>query len=83
MKFARWTILLGALTAILVVGCMLAVAQSKWEVVVPHTVFNEKVRMAAFLNADFGVTGGAGDIGKARYTTDGGKTWAQADSSGG
>jgi hypothetical protein len=39
--------------------------------------------MAAFLNENFGIIGGAGDVGKARYTSDGGKTWTVADSSGG
>ncbi|MBN1834113.1 MAG: hypothetical protein JW896_18595 [Deltaproteobacteria bacterium] len=58
-------------------------AQAQWQVVVPQTLFAEKLRIAAFLNEDFGVTGGAGDIGKADYTLDGGKTWATADTSGG
>ncbi|MBN2321189.1 MAG: hypothetical protein JXR49_19065 [Acidobacteria bacterium] len=83
MKYARFIILFGVLVSILVVGCVLAAAQPQWKVVVPQTVFGEKVRMAAFLNANFGITGGAGDVGKASYTTDGGKTWATADSSGG
>lgn len=42
----------------------------------PHTVFNDKLRFAAFFNENFGVTGGAGDIGKARVTQDGGNSWA-------
>ena len=83
MKYARFSIFLGVLVSILVAVGIPAVAQAQWEVVVPQTRFEEKLRMAAFLNEYFGLTGGAGDIGKARYTTDGGKTWAQADSSGG
>lgn len=83
MKYARFTISLGVLVSILVFGCVFAAAQASWDVVVPKTLFNEKLRIAAFHNENFGVTGGAGDIGKARVTTDGGKTWAQADSSGG
>jgi hypothetical protein len=83
MKHARVTIPLCALVSTLVIGCVFAAAQANWEVVVPETLFGEKLRMAAFLNESFGFTGGAGDVGKASYTTDGGKTWAQADSSGG
>ncbi len=83
MKPARFTILLGVLVSILVAGYVFAASQARWKVVVPQTLFAEKLRIAAFLDENFGVTGGAGDIGKARYTSDGGKTWSQADSSGG
>ena len=87
MKYARFTVLLGLLVLTLVAGCATGVAteksQAQWQVVIPQTVFAEKLRIAAFLNEDFGLTGGAGDIGKADYTLDGGKTWATADSSGG
>jgi hypothetical protein len=83
MKHARFAILLGALVSILVAACIPAAAQSQWKVVLPKTNVGEKWRMAAFLNESFGLTGGAGDVGKARYTSDGGKTWAVADSSGG
>ena len=83
MKYARFTIVFGVLAAILTIGLATAVAQSEWKAVIDHKVFNEKIRFAAFFNADFGLTGGAGDIGKARYTLDGGKTWTQVDSSGG
>ena len=83
MKYAKFTILSGVLVSTLVIGCVFAAAQAKWEVVVPQTAFGEKLRFAAFLNESFGFTGGAGDVGKASVTTDGGKTWAQADSSGG
>jgi hypothetical protein len=83
MKYARFTILVGVLVSTLVLGCVFATAQGKWETVVPQTIFAEKLRIAAFFNESFGFNGGAGDIGKARYTADGGKTWAQADSSGG
>jgi hypothetical protein len=80
MKYARFTILLGVL---LVAGYVLAASQAQWKVVVPKTMFGEKVRMAAFLDENFGITGGAGDVGKAHHTSDGGKTWTTADSSGG
>ena len=83
MRYARFTILFGVLVSILVVGGMVASAQAEWKIVIPKTNFNEKLRVAAFEDGNFGVTGGAGDIGKARHTTDGGKTWAQAQSSGG
>lgn len=83
MRYAKFTILSGVLVSILVLGCVFAAAQADWEVVVRQTRFEDKLRFAAFLNDNFGLTGGAGDIGKARYTSDGGKTWAQADTSGG
>ena len=83
MKYTRFTILVGVLVSTLVIGCMFAAAQAGWDVVVPQTRFEDKLRIAAFFSESFGLTGGAGDIGKARYTSDGGKTWAQADTSGG
>jgi hypothetical protein len=83
MKYTRFAILSGVLVSVLVFGCMFAAAQAGWKIITPKTVFNEKLRVAAFEDSNFGVTGGAGDIGKARYTTDGGKTWKQVDSSGG
>ena len=55
----------------------------KIQVVIPQKVFAEKLRIAAFLNENVGFNGGAGDIGKARFTQDGGKSWIQSDSSGG
>ena len=82
MKYTRFAILSGVLVSTLVVGCMLASAQSKWEIIIPQSNFGEKLRSTAFHNENFGVTGGAGDVGKARYTSDGGKTWHQAPSSG-
>jgi hypothetical protein len=82
MKYAGFTILLGVLILASCAGPSPA-ADDAWKVVVPQTLFDEKLRIAAFLNEEFGFNGGAGDIGKARYTTDGGKTWTQADTSGG
>ena len=58
-------------------------SQAQWQAVAPQPKVGEKLRMAAFFNEKFGLTGGAGDVGKARYTLDGSKTWAVADSSGG
>lgn len=43
----------------------------------------QPVRMAAFLDETFGVTGGATGAGKTHYTSDGGATWTLAESSGG
>jgi hypothetical protein len=94
MKSTRFTILLGVLVSTLVAGFVFAAtqpptdvptekSQAQWKVVVPQTLFAEKLRIAAFLDENFGLTGGAGDIGKAKYTSDGGKTWTMADSSGG
>jgi len=81
--YARFAILLGVLLSTLVVWCVLAAAQPQWKTVLPQTNVGDKWRMAAFLDNNFGLTGGAGDPGKARYTLDGGKTWTVADSSGG
>ncbi|HJX35272.1 MAG TPA: hypothetical protein VJ373_08870, partial [Desulfatiglandales bacterium] len=91
MKYARYIILL---VVFLVAGCVFAATQpptgvqtqepqAQWKAVIPQTLFADKLRMAAFLNENFGINGGAGDVGKARYTSDGGKTWTMADSSGG
>ena len=86
MKHTRLTILAGVLVSTLVVGCMLASAQSKWEIIIPQSNFGAnlgaKLRATAFHDENFAVTGGAGDAGKASFTTDGGKNWTQAASSG-
>jgi hypothetical protein len=83
MKRARFNILLGVLVSTLVAGFVLAATQAQWKILVPHTKAGEKMRMAAFHDENFGITGGAGDVGKAHYTSDGGKTWTMANSSGG
>ena len=86
MKSCRFIILLGVFVSILFSGCtsvQIKKSPAQWQVVVPQTLFAEKLRYAAFLNDEFGLNGGAGDIGKARFTMDGGKTWIQAESSGG
>ena len=94
MKYARWFNFISALVLVLIAAGMLAAAkppgnaetkesQAQWKVVIPQTLFAEKMRMAAFFDEKFGVMGGAGDPGKAHYTLDGGKTWTVADSSGG
>jgi hypothetical protein len=86
MKHTRFAILLGVLVSTLVVGCAMATAQSNWEIIIPQSNFGAnlgaKLRATAFHDENFGVTGGAGDAGKASFTTDGGKTWTQAASSG-
>jgi photosystem II stability/assembly factor-like uncharacterized protein len=56
--------------------------QAQWEVVL-QTKVEQPVRMTAFLDETFGVTGGATGAGKAHYTTDGGETWTMAETSGG
>ena len=89
MKYARFAIFGIALASILVAGYLLAAPQpaenpqAQWKVILPKTNVGDKWRMASFLDENFGFTGGAGDVGKARYTLDGGKTWTAADSSGG
>jgi photosystem II stability/assembly factor-like uncharacterized protein len=55
---------------------------SRWEEIA-RVAATQPVRMPAFLNENFGVTGGATGAGKTHYTTDGGATWTMAESSGG
>ena len=87
MRHTRLAILYGVLVFALVVGSMPAAAQSKWEIIIPQSDFGAtlgaKLRATAFHTETFGVTGGAGNEGKASVSTDGGKTWTQAPSSGG
>ena len=86
MKYTRLAILPGVLVFTLVIGCVMASAQSNWDIIIPQSNFGAnlgaKLRATAFHNENFGVTGGAGDAGKASVSTDGGKTWTQAASSG-
>jgi hypothetical protein len=58
------------------------ILDNPWEVVI-DTQVKQPVRMAAFLNENFGLTGGFSGAGKANRTLDGGKTWTISDSSGG
>jgi hypothetical protein len=51
-----------------------------WEIVLQREI-EQPMRVAAFLDDAFGVTGGPSDAGKAHYTTDGGATWTSAESS--
>ena len=51
-----------------------------WEIVLQREIA-QPMRVAAFLDSAFGITGGPSDAGKAHYTTDGGKTWTSAESS--
>jgi len=94
MRYARLIILTSVLVLTLVAAGVLSATppttgtptkepQAQWKVVIPQTLFAEKMRMAAFLDEKFGIMGGAGDPGKAHFTLDGGKTWTVADSSGG
>ena len=53
-----------------------------WEVVL-QTEVEQPVRMAAFLDGTFGLTGGADNAGRAHYTSDGGQTWTKATNSSG
>jgi len=86
MRHTRLAILYGGLVFALIVGSVPAAAQAKWEIIIPQSNFGAdlgaKLRATAFHTETFGVTGGAGNEGKASVTTDGGKNWTQADSSG-
>jgi photosystem II stability/assembly factor-like uncharacterized protein len=82
------------LVAVLVGGCVpadappatIAQTQTKnadpWRVVLQRDV-EQPMRVAAFLDASFGLTGGSADVGRAHVTTDGGRTWRLAESSEG
>jgi len=59
-----------------------AKADSPWQVVFEKEAKQPK-RLAAFLDENFGLTGGPDSGGKAQYTTDGGKIWTMADTSSG
>jgi photosystem II stability/assembly factor-like uncharacterized protein len=74
------------LCALLMAGCAptaaptVAERQPRWEVVL-QTEVTQPVRMAAFLDGTFGLTGGADNAGRAHVTTDGGQSWTMAESS--
>ncbi len=55
---------------------------SSWELVKEIKV-KQPVRLAAFLNEDFGITGGFSANGKTHYTSDGGVSWLKSEQSGG
>jgi photosystem II stability/assembly factor-like uncharacterized protein len=55
---------------------------SPWKVVL-QTRVTQPVRMAAFLDETFGLTGGPDYAGRAQHTTDGGQTWTMAEDSAG
>ena len=59
-----------------------AKVDSPWQVVLEKEV-KQGMRMAAFLDENFGLTGGPNSEGKAQYTTNGGEAWTMADTSGG
>jgi len=59
-----------------------AESASPWEVVL-QTRVKQPVRMAAFLDETFGLTGGPDYAGRAQHTTDGGQTWTMAEDSAG
>ncbi len=82
------------LVAVLVGGCAPADAPSAttaqtqtensgpWRVVLQRDI-EQPMRVAAFLDASFGLTGGSADVGRAHVTTDGGQTWTLAERSEG
>ena len=53
-----------------------------WELIFEKKV-TQPVRMAAFLDEEFGITGGGTGAGKTHYSTDGGENWTMAETSGG
>lgn len=90
MKSTRFFIFTGLLALLFSAGCTqpepevsATENQREWKLVEPRPNVEQKVRMAAFLDDNFGVTGGAGAFGKVHYTTDGGRTWTISETSGG
>lgn len=85
MKQPKATICISLLTllSILLIGCTApadpapVVLGGEWKVVLQVKV-EQPVRMAAFLDEDFGLTGGASN--RAYVTTDGGQAWTMAES---
>lgn len=59
-----------------------SVPSGAWNMIL-HPQTKQTIRMAAFLNESFGVTGGYSSTGKAHYTNDGGVTWTKNEKSGG
>lgn len=57
-------------------------SEGSWEPVLERQV-EQPVRMAAFFNETFAVTGGATGKGKTHYSIDGGATWTRSEESGG
>lgn len=53
-----------------------------WQLVLQRDI-EQPMRIAAFLDESFGLTGGSADVGRAHVTTDGGQTWTLAESSEG
>jgi photosystem II stability/assembly factor-like uncharacterized protein len=47
---------------------------SPWEIILQQKI-EQPLRVAAFFNESFGLTGGPSDAGQAYYTTNGGSTW--------
>jgi hypothetical protein len=93
MNYLRVSVLLIVLAAILIAGCTPAATppptdipptpteepQAQWEEILQKRV-EQPVRMAAFFDETFGVTGGESRVvGRAHYTIDGGQTWTPAD----
>jgi photosystem II stability/assembly factor-like uncharacterized protein len=55
---------------------------SPWQIVLQKEI-EQPMRIAAFIDESFGLTGGPADVGRANVTTDGGRTWTLAESSAG
>jgi hypothetical protein len=51
-----------------------------WQVVLQQKI-EHPMRVAAFLNESFGLTGGPSDVGKAYYTANGGDSWTLTENS--
>ena len=59
-----------------------AESASPWQIVLQKEI-EQPMRVAAFLDESFGLTGGSADVGRANVTADGGQTWTLAESSAG
>ncbi|MFC1975882.1 WD40/YVTN/BNR-like repeat-containing protein [Chloroflexota bacterium] len=53
---------------------------SPWEIILQQKI-EQPLRVAAFFNESFGLTGGPSDVGQAYLTADGGDTWIKTENS--
>jgi len=73
MKTSTFQFVLSLLSALWTLSACRAVDSTPWEVVAEHNV-HHGVMAAGFLNQNYGITGGPGNM---NHTTDGGQSWSE------
>lgn len=73
MKISTLPVVLSLLTALGSLSACQPADANPWEIVAEHDV-HHGVMTAGFLNEDYGITGGPGNM---NHTTDGGRTWSE------